>query len=147
MKYFLFLVSVFFVQPCFSQSTVKWKFSAKKLDEKTYELSMAATVQEPWHIYSQFTPDGGPVATEIKFNKNPLLTIAGKPKEFGKMEEKYEDVFGISVKYFEGKVDFVQIVMVKSNIKTNLTGTIEFMLCNDHECMPPKKINFSVKLD
>lgn len=66
---------------------VLWTFSAKKTADKTYEVHLLATIQNGWHLYSQTQPaDGINIPTEIIFNKNPLLTLDGKPKETGKME-------------------------------------------------------------
>jgi thiol:disulfide interchange protein DsbD len=43
-------------------------------------------------------------------------------------------------------VTFLQNVTVKGNVKTNLAGTIEYMLCNEKECLPPRKNPFTVAL-
>lgn len=129
-----------------TQDIVQWNFSAKKIIDKAYEIHLTPTIKSPWHIYSQTSPEGGALPTAIVFNKNPLVSIDGKTKEVGKVVSKYEDVFGVTVKYFEGKVDFVQTVKLKSNAKTNISGSIEFMACNNEQCLPPKKVQFSVLL-
>lgn len=129
-----------------AQNPVDWKFSAKKIKDKTFEVHLKASIASPWHIYSQTTPKGGPVPTKILFTKNPLLTIDGNAKEDGKIKTKYEDVFGVDVKYFDGSVDFVQVVKLKSNVKTNVTGSLEYMVCNDQQCLPPKIVGFNVVL-
>lgn len=126
---------------------VQWKFSSKKINATTYEVRLSAKVDDGWHLYSQTTPDGGPVPTAISFTKNPLVTPTGETKEVGKLEKHFEELFGVEVKQFNDKVDFVQIVTVKPGVKTSVTGSIEFMTCNDHECLPPKKQAFSVTLD
>jgi thiol:disulfide interchange protein DsbD len=36
--------------------------------------------------------------------------------------------------------------MVKGTVKTNMAGKVEYMLCNDKECLPPKKVDFSIAL-
>jgi thiol:disulfide interchange protein DsbD len=87
------------------------------------------------------------VPTKISFIKNPLLVIDGETKEKGKMISKYEKVFGVDVKYFNDTVHFVQTVKLKNNVKTSVSGTIEFMVCNDKQCLPPQTIAFSVKLE
>src|SRR5690242_11202448 len=69
----------------YSQSPVKWSYSSNKKDNQTYEVKITASINPGWHLYSQTTPDGGPVATKISFNKNPLLVMDGSPKEVGKM--------------------------------------------------------------
>ena len=131
----------------FAQSdVVQWKFESKKLTEKKYEVKLIAMVKNPWHIYSTTTPDGGPLPTKISFTKNPLTALDGNVKEVGKLETHFEDVFDVDTKYFNNKVEFVQVVNVKGNAKTNLAGTVEFMTCNDKECLPPKSVAFSVPL-
>lgn len=149
MKKFLFVfILSSIVADCFAQleNPVKWDFSAKKINATTYEVHLTAKIEDEWHIYSQTTPDGGPVATSISFNKNPLLSLDGTIKESGKLEEHFEELFGVQVKQFSDKVDFIQIVKLKSSVKTNVTGSVEFMTCNDHQCMPPKTVKFNISL-
>jgi len=149
MKKFLFVfILSSIVADCFAQleNPVKWNFSAKKINATTYEVHLTAKIEDEWHIYSQTTPDGGPVATSISFNKNPLLSLDGAVKESGKLEEHFEELFGVQVKQFSDKVDFIQIVKLKSSAKTNVTGSVEFMTCNDHQCMPPKTVKFNISL-
>lgn len=150
MKYFLcalFITIVTNVAIGQIQSPVKWRFSAKKIADKTYEIHLTPTVQNPWHLYSQNLPKGGALPTKISFGKNPLITMTGKPKETGKLVSRYEEVFGVTVKYFEGKADFVQMVKVKGEVKTNVSGTVKYMVCNDQQCLPPKTVKFSVRLE
>lgn len=129
-----------------AQDPVKWTFSSKKIDDKTYEVHLTATVQSPWTIYSQTTPEGGPLATSFTFNNNPLVILSGKVKEVGTMHKKHEEVFGVDVFYYKDKVDFVQVVKLKTKAKTNLSGKLEFMACDEEQCLPPKEVAFSVAL-
>lgn len=148
MNRLLLIFSLFlFGSSAYAQSdVVEWKFESKKLADKKYEVKLIALVKNPWHIYSTTTPDGGPLPTKISFTKNPLTAFDGKIKEVGKLESHFEEVFDIDTKYFNNKVEFVQVVNVKGNAKTNLSGTVEFMACNDKECLPPKSIPFSIAL-
>lgn len=130
-----------------AQQPVNWQCSAKKIGEKIYEIHLTPTVQAPWHIYSQHSPAGGPEPTSFVFNKNPLAVLEGKTKETGKIVSKYEEVFDITVKYFEGKIDFVQVVRLKAGMKTAVSGTVTFMACNDEQCLPPVTLPFSIKLE
>ncbi|WP_315821449.1 protein-disulfide reductase DsbD domain-containing protein [Paraflavitalea speifideaquila] len=125
---------------------VKWTFVAKKKAANTYEVIISAVFAKPWHLYSQTTPDGGPVPTKITFKKNPSLTMEGKVKEVGAMKTVYEKLFGVDVKYYSEEVNFVQVVKVKGNVKTNITGTVEYMTCDDRQCMPPTSKAFNIQL-
>ena len=129
-----------------TQSPVSWTSKAEKQSNGTYKIIITATFGSPWHIYSQHTPDGGPVPTTFTFNKNPLVTLVGKTEEKGDLKTVHDNNFGVDVKYFSTKVDFIQTVKVKGNVKTNVSGTVNFMVCNDHECLPPIDKSFSVKL-
>ena len=145
-KILMFLLMVSCYSICDAQTPVKWSYSAKKIEDKKYEVTITATVQSPWHIYSQFTPEGGPLPTSFSFNKNPLVELDGKVKELGKIIKKYEDVFEVDVKYFDGSVQFIQKLKLKAKVKTNLTGSLEYMACNDEQCLPPATVNFSIAI-
>lgn len=124
---------------------VKWTAKSRKT-AGGYEVVLTATMPKPWHIYSQKTGEGGPVPTTFKFTKNPLLTFNGEVKEVGALKENYDKLFDTKVKYFGDKVDFVQAVKVKGNVKTNVNVTVEYMSCNDSQCLPPTKKSFNVSL-
>ncbi|HET7115825.1 MAG TPA: protein-disulfide reductase DsbD domain-containing protein [Hanamia sp.] len=129
------------------QNPVSWSVTSKKIADKTYEIHLTANIDNGWHIYSQTTPEGGPIPTSITFTKNPLVTLDGKAKEVGKMEKHIEPLFGnIDVKQFSNKVDFVQKVKLKAPVKTSVNLSVEFMVCNDRQCLPPSTRNFSVAL-
>ena len=128
-----------------SNKQVNWTFQSKKIAENTYEVRMTANIGGNYHIYAQDGGDG-PVSTAFQFTKNPLVSLDGKVKEQGKMKKVFEEAFSSEVRYFEGKVDFVQVVKVKGKAKTNLAGAVEFMVCNEKECLPPATVNFKVQI-
>ena len=106
-----------FAGPVASQQEL---YGYKKKSGGIYEIKITASVSAPWHIYSQSTPEGGPIATEISFSKNPLVILKGAVSESGKLVTKHEEVFDVDVKYFDGSVSFVQTVQLKSNVKTKI---------------------------
>ncbi len=146
-KIILTISLVFTLAAVNAQKPVTWSFTAKKIADKTYELHLTPEVKSPWHIYSQTSPEGGGSPTKISFNKNPLATKQGSTKELGDVISKYEEVFNATVKYFPGKVDFVQVVKLKANVKTLITGTVEYMACTDEQCIPPATEKFSITLE
>lgn len=128
------------------QNPVSWNYEAIKKSADIYEIVLTATVEEPWHIYSQNTGKGGPIPTAVVFKPNPLVTKNGKVKELGKLEKVFDKNFNTDVLYFSDKVKFVQLVKVKGGIKTNLSGTVVYMVCDDSQCLPPVKKSFELKL-
>ena len=125
---------------------VQWNFTVVKKSDKVYEVTATANIVSPWHIYSQNTPKGGPVPTKFIFKTNPLLTLTGKVNEAGSLKSVHDQYFGVDVNYYDNKVTFVQTINLKTKAKTNVSGTVEFMVCNDSQCLPPKRIPFDLKL-
>lgn len=134
------------VQSAFAQlNPVSWSFNSKKISDKTYEVRMTANMQPGWHLYSQVQPDDAiAIPTDIQFKNNPLITLNGTIKEVGKMEKFKDEKLGVAANQYANKVEFVQIVKLKANVKTNVTGTIEYQTCDDFKCLPPKKVNFNL---
>ena len=126
---------------------VTWSFSAKKISDKTYEVHMKATIQNSWHLYSQKQPDDAiAIATSFTIRANPLFKPDGKITEVGKMEVMKDATLGISANQYSKTVDFVQKIKLKSNAKTNFSGSVEYQTCDDKKCLPPKTVNFSVDI-
>ena len=109
-------------------------------------MVITATLAKPWHIYSQTTPDGGPAPTKIVFKANPLFVKDGAVKETGSLQTIHDQNFGVDVKYYSDKVVFTQLVKLKAGVKTHATGDVEYMVCNDSKCLPPKKLPFDILL-
>ena len=148
MKHLIPVLALLFATSVFGQSTkqVQWNFTTKKINETTYEFHMTATVNGDWHLYAQNVGVDGPVPTSFTFNKNPLVVLDNKIKEVGNLVKKKEQVWGGVVNYYESKVNFIQVVKLKSNVKTNLAGKVEFMVCNDSQCLPPSTVDFKVNI-
>ena len=147
-KFALSIIALLAAFAAFSQaeSPVKWDFTAVKKGDKLYNVVITATFSKPWHIYSQTTPDGGPLPTKITFKPNPVLTLDGKTKEDGSLQTIRDESFGVDVKYFSDKVVFTQVVKLKAAVKTHATGELNYMVCNDTKCLPPKKVPFDITL-
>jgi Disulphide bond corrector protein DsbC len=129
-----------------SSKQVNWSYSTKKIADKTYEVHMIANIGEDFHLYAQDAGGEGPIPTSFTFVKNPLYTLTGQVKENGTLVKKFESAWNHDVKYYEKTVEFVQVVKLKSNVKTNLSGKVSFMVCNDHECLPPADVDIKVAI-
>ena len=129
-----------------SAKQVNWTYSAKKIGDKTYEVHMTATINGDFHLYAQDAGGDGPIPTAFTFTKSPLFLLDGKVREKGTVVKKFESAWSHDVRYYEKTVDFVQVVKLKSNVKTSLAGKVEFMVCNDHECLPPADVDIKVNI-
>ena len=146
-KYICLISFIFTALITQAQSPVNWSFTSKKLSDKTYEVHLTANIQSGWHLYSQTQPDDAlAIPTNFTLNNNPLLKLDGKIKEIGTMEKFKDKILGVSAHQYSNKVDFVQVVKLKSNAKTNISGSVEFQTCDDKKCLPPKTVNFNIAL-
>ena len=128
------------------QDPVDWSYSVKKVSADTYTFTATANIEGDWHIYSQTTGKGGPVPTKINFKKNPLITVVGATKEAGKVKQVYDELFKTNVRYIGETATYTQTIKVRAGVKTNISGSVEYMVCDDRQCLPPSKKTFDLKL-
>lgn len=121
---------------------VRLTYTAKKTKANEYEVRIKATLDPKWHMYSAYNPDAGAGPTVLSFTGSEKV---GAVKEVGKMKTVYDKNFRTDQKYFENTVDFVQVVRVKPGA-TKVEGSIEYIVCNDNKCLPPKEVPFEIKL-
>jgi len=138
------LLTVFSVQAQISDP-VEWSASSNKIGEKEYEVTVTASIEEYWHIYSQFLKeDDGPIATEISFRAEGIELI-GKTKEPEGITA-FDKTFEMEITYHEDKVDFKQRLKVTESFKDPLVVIAYFMVCNEERCLPPEEKKLVVNL-
>lgn len=123
---------------------VHWNYSAKGIGNGLYILHLTANIDPGWHVYAQDAGEG-PIPTSFKFDKTAGAQFSGKVREVGKLKKEYDKNFKSVLKFYENKVDFVQYVKVKPNTKS-IKGTLEYMVCDNQQCLPPKDVDFEIKL-
>ena len=146
---FLLIFTLFGAYGAFAQifNPVSWTYTAKKINPTTYEVHITGTIQPGWHVYTiDHKADIG-VATAVNLKKNPLATPSGNLKAVGKSVSAKDPSTGEMVKFYENKIDLVQVVKLKAPVKTSITGTVEFMACDDKQCLPPTEREFTVALN
>jgi len=145
MKKILFIaVAMMFSMQLHAQilTPVKWAYGFKKIGKQEAVIFIKATIDEGWHVYSQTVKDGGPVKTTFTFAASKAYTLVGKTQEPTPIT-RYEKVFSMNVSFFEKSVIFQQKVRLKTGQAT-VKGTLEYMTCNDKQCLPPETVEFSV---
>ncbi|MEP6804390.1 MAG: cytochrome c biogenesis protein CcdA, partial [Flavobacterium sp.] len=123
---------------------VKWTSKIEKKSGNNAVLIFDGTIEKDWHMYSQFTPDGGPLALEIVFkNQKGNYTLVGKAKE-GKTRTAFNDIFGVNETFFEGKAHIEQIItIINPNLKT-VDVDFDFQVCKEVCINSSKKFSISV---
>lgn len=148
MKKLLLLITVIMMSAgAYAQieAPVKWSYGAKRISATEAVVFLKATIDQGWHIYSQNIKDGGPIKTSFTFAASPTYVLVGKTVE-PTPATKYEKSFSMDVSYFENSVIFQQKVKLKSAGAVVVKGSLEFETCNDHKCLPPDDVDFSIPI-
>ena len=127
------------------ESPVKWSYAAKKISSTEAVVFLRATIQDGWHIYSQTVKEGGPIKTSFTFTPSKEYSLVGQTVEPTPLN-KFDNSFSMNVPYFEKTVTFQQKIKLKSPKASVVKGTLEFETCNDHKCLPPEDVQFSIDL-
>lgn len=115
---------------------VKWKTSVEKISDTEYELQAKAIIESGWHLYSQEVSDGGPIPTHFNFIKSTDFQLTDAVKE-EKGKTVNDPVFKMQIKFFEKETTFRQRVKILSFKPFKIKAEVEFMVCNDQNCLPP----------
>ncbi|SNR62515.1 protein-disulfide reductase DsbD [Flavobacterium sp. ov086] len=123
---------------------VKWTSKIEKKSGNNAVLIFDGTIEKDWHMYSQFTPDGGPLALEIAFkNQKGNYELVGKAKE-GKTKTAFNDVFGVNETFFEGKAHIEQeIKIINPNLKS-VDVDFDFQVCKEVCINSNKKFSIAI---
>lgn len=120
-------------------SPVKWTFEVKKINDKEAEITANAVMDKDWVIYSQFTDDDGPIPLSFVINDIDVKFI-----EKSKVIKEYDEMFGVNVLKFKEKAIFLG--KIPMNDRGEWSGFVTFMTCDGMKCLPPKDVDFTVKL-
>jgi thiol:disulfide interchange protein len=122
---------------------VKWTFSHERTGEMEAELIFRATIDRPWHLYSAYLPEGGPIATTATFDESEAYSLVGGIIEVTRPEKKYDEGFRMELGTISGRAELRQKVRFYSQGPHTITGGIEFQVCNDVTCLPPRYVEFA----
>ncbi|MFA6945326.1 MAG: cytochrome c biogenesis protein CcdA [Pedobacter sp.] len=125
---------------------VKWNFSSEKINDKESNLIITAKIEKGWHVYSQFIEEGGPIPTSFKFKPSSDYKLTGKVTESPKAITAFDKNFNMQIAWHKDQVIFKQKVSLLVP-KTSISGTLEFMVCNDERCLPPAEVEFTIALN
>jgi thiol:disulfide interchange protein DsbD len=108
---------------------VKWTSKVEKLSGTEYNLVMQGKIDDEWHVYSQFTPENGPLPAEFAFeNEKGNYELVGKVKE-SPYKKQYNEVFEVDEYYFEKKVTFTQKVKILNAKISSIKAKIDYQVC------------------
>ena len=110
------------------------------------EIRIIATMESNWHVYSQHLPsDEGPIATTFKWDLPEGVTAVGDVTEPEPIKA-YDHNFMMDVHYFGKQAVFRQTITYTPDAKGIIKLTVNFMTCDDNQCLPPKDVYLEISL-
>lgn len=146
MKKLFLLLSILATSLSFSQivEPAKWTSRVEKISETEYNLVFEAKIDKDWHIYSQFTPDGGPLPLMLVFtDAKKNFDIVGKAAESATKRE-FNDVFEVDEVFFANSATIKQKIKKKSAAALTINVALEYQVCKEVCINDRKKFTFAI---
>ncbi|TKC12684.1 sugar transporter [Pedobacter polaris] len=139
----LVFVFMFFNYIAFAQleKPITWSYQATRVNKTEAILYLKAKLDRNWHVYAQNIKSD---AMRMRFTFSPSkdFILVGKTEEPQPIK-KYDKTVKLDLAYFEKEVVFKQ--RIKLNKASTIVKTkVEFMVCNDKQCLPSDEIMLSI---
>ena len=108
---------------------VKWNFSVDQNKQGEATLIFKAKIEKEWHVYSQFTPDGGPMPMAFTFAPDKCYELIGKVIE-PKPHQEFDSTFGVKVLTFDGEITLKQKIKLNGD-GCKIKGEIGGQVCKE----------------
>ena len=145
MKKITFILALSFVT-LFTQAQIlnptTWTFDSKQNGNEV-DLIFKASIENGWHLYDTYLPEGGPIATSFVFSDSTLFEFVGEIQKSPEPEIHFDETFKMDVGYFSNEAVIIQKIKLKNSGEIKIDGYVEFMSCNDETCTPPEEVEFS----
>lgn len=144
-KLLILLFGILFTMPLIAQdlNPVSWTAEIESAEDTAF-IVLDGYVQEGWYVYSQFLDEGGPVPTELSIAEGADFAI-GETLEFGdNFYEGYDDLFGMNIAKYAKHLTLKQALVAPE--KSQISGTVIYMSCNDEMCLPPEEFDFTLQI-
>nr|WP_299684957.1 thioredoxin family protein [uncultured Dokdonia sp.] len=109
---------------------VQWSGEVEKISETTYILHYDAKIQDKWHVYSQFTPEDGPIPLHFEFlpETGATYTLDGKATE-SPTHREYSDIFEVDEVFWEDTARLSQKIQLTDASTTIIKSIVKHQSC------------------
>ena len=138
---------LFFSLAPITSSPVSWHFAAADTEDGKVLVTLTAEVEDGWHLYATELPsDEGPLPTIFRFEESEHYKVDVPLTEPEPVEE-FDQNFGMMVRHHSGSPQFTVLVEPTTTQPFTVEGEVEYMVCNDVTCLPPKVVPFSITIE
>ena len=145
-KVYLTLLALVLVLAAQAQmmNPVHFRSELKMLEGENAEIVFTATIDPGWHVYSTDLGNDGPIEATFNATKMEGAEKVGKLTPRGNAIKKFDNMFGMELKYFEHSATFVQKIKF-TKPQYDIDCYLEYGACNDEMCLPPTQVDFKQK--
>ena len=123
---------------------VKWTTQIEKKSNGNYVLTFNGVIESGWHLYSQYTAEGGSLPLEILFkNQKGNFELIGKTKE-SKTKTAYNDIFEVNETFFEKNAQLTQEIQLTNPKVSKIEVSFDYQVCKDACINLEKKFTFLI---
>lgn len=120
---------------------VTWSYAVKEVTQTEAVITVKATIDDQWHIYSMELPANNPMATSISYTPSRQYQLIGKTTESNLMST--DQTTDLHLSYFEHYAVFEQRIKLKAKDVT-IKETITFLAENDKVTLAPRTIELTI---
>ncbi len=130
-------------------SNVTWTTDIEQISPTEGVIRWHADIKEGWHIYGLEMPSMPdtplPPPTSFDIDQVEGLSLDGPVEASTEIESHYDDVLKLNIPWVSGSVTFSQKFKLDSSVNgAVISGTINYMACNNDACTPPAHEDFSL---
>ncbi len=123
---------------------VKWTTQIEKKSNGNYVLTFNGVIESGWHLYSQYTAEGGSLPLEILFkNQKGNFDLIGKTKE-SKTKTAYNVIFEVNETFFEKNAQLTQEIQLTNPKVSKIEVSFDYQVCKDACINLEKKFTFLI---
>ena len=122
---------------------VKWNIKLEDSESAEKTLIFSAKLDAGWHLYDMNLPEGGPISTSFSFENLKGAKTIGTPVASKEATTVFDEQFQMELRWFAGEVSFRQKIEVTDPKHLQVGGYVEYMACNDENCLPPEQEEFA----
>jgi thiol:disulfide interchange protein DsbD len=140
-----FLLIPFYLFAQTDANPALWSHSVNKISDTEYELVFKGKIADGWHVYSQYTAEGGSLPSEFTFEKaGEDYELVGKTEESETIKE-YSDIFEVEETFFKKEAVFTQKIKLLNPDVRQISVNLFYQICK--EVCIPKDYLFQISLD
>jgi thiol:disulfide interchange protein len=132
---FLFFVLPFFGIAQDDENPVVWETDVQHISDTEYELIVKGQIFEGWHMYSQFTSEGGSLPSEFNYKEvGKDYELIGESQE-SKTITEFSDIFEVDETFFKKEAIFTQRIKLLNTDVSQIKVNLFYQVCKE-VCIP-----------